>query len=252
MPRSMMPEIRLLLRGVRHRRELVGSCARRRSPASWATSRPRRSDQAAFQTGESKNTYGTGCFLIFNTGERSSTLEERAADHCRVQARRRTDPLRAGGFHRCHADRSSSGCATSSASSPRPPRSRSWPSRSRTTAACTSSRPSQVCSHRTGARDARGVIVGLTRYANKNHIARAALEAVAFQTRDVLDAVNRRRRSGPDRAQGRWRHWSPTMRSCSSRPMCSACRWCARSSQRRRHSAQRTQPPRRRILERLG
>ncbi|MBP2436178.1 glycerol kinase GlpK [Microbacterium amylolyticum] len=38
--------------------------------------------------------------------------------------------------------------------------------------------------------DARGAIVGLTRYANKGHIARAALEAVAFQTRDVLDAVN--------------------------------------------------------------
>ncbi|WP_156761925.1 glycerol kinase GlpK [Microbacterium karelineae] len=38
--------------------------------------------------------------------------------------------------------------------------------------------------------DARGAIVGLTRYVNKGHIARAALEAVAFQTRDVLDAVN--------------------------------------------------------------
>ena len=38
--------------------------------------------------------------------------------------------------------------------------------------------------------DARGAIVGLTRFANKNHIARAALEAVAYQTRDVLDAVN--------------------------------------------------------------
>ncbi|MGO2471179.1 MAG: FGGY family carbohydrate kinase, partial [Microbacterium gubbeenense] len=37
--------------------------------------------------------------------------------------------------------------------------------------------------------DARGAIVGLTRFANKGHIARAALEAVAFQTRDVLDAV---------------------------------------------------------------
>jgi glycerol kinase len=37
--------------------------------------------------------------------------------------------------------------------------------------------------------DARGVIVGLTRFANKGHIARAALEATAFQTREVLDAV---------------------------------------------------------------
>ncbi|PIE26781.1 MAG: glycerol kinase [Micrococcales bacterium] len=38
--------------------------------------------------------------------------------------------------------------------------------------------------------DARGVIVGLTRYANRNHIARAALEAVAFQSREVMDAMN--------------------------------------------------------------
>ncbi|CAG7571420.1 glycerol kinase [Barrientosiimonas humi] len=38
--------------------------------------------------------------------------------------------------------------------------------------------------------DARGVIVGLTRYANKNHIARAALEAVAFQSKEVVDAMN--------------------------------------------------------------
>lgn len=38
---------------------------------------------------------------------------------------------------------------------------------------------------------ARGVIVGLTRYANKSHIARAALEATAFQTREVLDAMER-------------------------------------------------------------
>ena len=37
--------------------------------------------------------------------------------------------------------------------------------------------------------DARGVIAGLTRYANKGHIARAALEATAYQTRDVLDAM---------------------------------------------------------------
>jgi glycerol kinase len=39
--------------------------------------------------------------------------------------------------------------------------------------------------------DARGVIAGLTRYVNKGHIARAALEATAFQTREVLDAMNK-------------------------------------------------------------
>ncbi|MDA8579709.1 glycerol kinase GlpK [Pontimonas sp.] len=38
--------------------------------------------------------------------------------------------------------------------------------------------------------DARGVIVGLTRFITKAHIARAALEATAFQTREVLDAAN--------------------------------------------------------------
>ena len=37
--------------------------------------------------------------------------------------------------------------------------------------------------------DARGVIAGLTRFATSGHIARAALEATAFQTREVLDAM---------------------------------------------------------------
>jgi glycerol kinase len=37
--------------------------------------------------------------------------------------------------------------------------------------------------------DARGVLVGLTRFSNKGHIARAVLEATAFQTRDVLEAM---------------------------------------------------------------
>jgi glycerol kinase len=37
--------------------------------------------------------------------------------------------------------------------------------------------------------DARGVIVGMTRYVNKGHFARAALEATAFQTREVLEAM---------------------------------------------------------------
>jgi glycerol kinase len=37
--------------------------------------------------------------------------------------------------------------------------------------------------------DARGAIVGMTRYVNKGHIARAALEATAYQTREVLEAM---------------------------------------------------------------
>jgi glycerol kinase len=39
--------------------------------------------------------------------------------------------------------------------------------------------------------NARGVLAGLTRYINKGHIARAALEAAAYQTREVLDAMNK-------------------------------------------------------------
>lgn len=38
--------------------------------------------------------------------------------------------------------------------------------------------------------DARGVITGLTRYVTKAHMCRAALEATAFQTREVVDAMN--------------------------------------------------------------
>jgi len=39
--------------------------------------------------------------------------------------------------------------------------------------------------------DARGAVVGMTRFVNRGHIARAALEATAFQTREVLDAMNK-------------------------------------------------------------
>ena len=39
--------------------------------------------------------------------------------------------------------------------------------------------------------NARGVIAGLTRYSNKSHIARSVLEAAAFQTREVVDAMEK-------------------------------------------------------------
>ncbi|MCX6066615.1 MAG: glycerol kinase GlpK [Chloroflexi bacterium] len=39
--------------------------------------------------------------------------------------------------------------------------------------------------------DARGAVVGMTRFINRGHIARAALEATAFQTREVLEAMNK-------------------------------------------------------------
>src|SRR5439155_6034433 len=39
--------------------------------------------------------------------------------------------------------------------------------------------------------NARGVVAGLTRYANKGHIARSVLEATAFQTREVVEAMEK-------------------------------------------------------------
>src|SRR5262249_56327075 len=39
--------------------------------------------------------------------------------------------------------------------------------------------------------DARGVIAGLTRYVNAGHIARATLEATAWQSKEVVDAMNK-------------------------------------------------------------
>ena len=53
---------------------------------------------------------------------------------------------------------------------------------------------------------ARGVICGLTRYANKAHIARAVLEATAFQTREVVEAMEKDSGIRARRPAHRWRH----------------------------------------------
>lgn len=145
--------------------------------------------QAAFDAGESKNTYGTGNFLIFNTGGEITTSQNglittvayRLGDADPVYALEGSIAVTGSliqwlrdnlGIIEKAADveplalsvEDNGGVyfvpAFSGLFAPY------W-------------RP-----------DARGVIVGLTRYATKAHIARAALEAVAFQTREVLDAVN--------------------------------------------------------------
>ena len=53
--------------------------------------------------------------------------------------------------------------------------------------------------------DARGAIVGLSRFNTSAHLARATLEAICFQTRDVLDAMTQDSGVHARRAQGRWR-----------------------------------------------
>ncbi|WP_449278593.1 glycerol kinase GlpK [Leucobacter sp. GX24907] len=145
--------------------------------------------QAAFEAGESKNTYGTGCFLIVQTGTdivRSSNgllttvgyqLGDSPAHYALEGSIAVTGSLvqwlrdqlgiisSASEVERLANDVPDNGGvyivpAFSGLFAPY------W-------------RP-----------DARGTIVGLTRYSDRRHLARAALEAVAFQTRDVLDAVN--------------------------------------------------------------
>ena len=54
--------------------------------------------------------------------------------------------------------------------------------------------------------DARGVIAGLTGYISKGHLARAVLEATAWQTREVVDAMNSDAGVDAHLAQGRRRH----------------------------------------------
>jgi glycerol kinase len=73
---------------------------------------------------------------------------------------------------------------------------------------------------------ARGVITGLTRYATRAHIARAALEATAFQTRDVVAAMEQDAIIKLSELR-------------SSKPTFSTSTWSGRKSQRRRHWALR-------------
>ena len=89
--------------------------------------------------------------------------------------------------------------------------------------------------------DARGVVVGLTRYVNKGHLARAVLEATAFQTREVIEAMNAD--SGVPLTRSRsTAAWSATRCSCSSRPTCSASQVVRPWSPRRRRWARPTRP----------
>ena len=123
-----------------------------------------------------------------------------------------------------------------------PPRARRWPGRSRTTAASTSCRRSPACSRRTGARDARGAIVGLSRFNTNAHLARATLEA------HLLPEPRRRRGDGEGlrRARSRCSRSTaaspPTSCACRSRPTCSASRSAGRWSPRPPRSARRTPP----------
>ncbi|HZQ07958.1 MAG TPA: glycerol kinase GlpK [Anaerolineae bacterium] len=145
--------------------------------------------QTCFSPGEAKNTYGTGCFMLMNTGNKIvpsksgllTTLGYKIGDQPAVYALEGSiaitgalvqwlrDNLRIFDFSK-HVEDYAAAVPDSGGIYIVPAFSGLFAPYWRS--------------------DARGVIVGLTRFINRNHIARAALEATAYQTREVLDAMN--------------------------------------------------------------
>jgi glycerol kinase len=145
--------------------------------------------QTCFAAGEAKNTYGTGCFMLLNTGERIVPSERGLLT---------TVAYRIGGKAPFYALEGSIAIAGALIQ---------WlrDNLGMITSATEVEALAGTVADNGGVyfvpafsglfapywrSDARGVIVGLTRYVNKGHIARAALEAVAWQAREVLDAMN--------------------------------------------------------------
>jgi len=187
-PRSMLPEIR-------SSSEVFGTVASIESlrgvPVAGILGDQQAATfgQAAFEAGESKNTYGTGNFLIFNTGEKIvhshngllTTLGYRLGDGPPHYALEGSIAV-TGSLVQWLRDNlglisHSSEIETLADSVPDNGGVYIVPAFSGLFAPYW--RP-----------DARGVIVGLTRFVTKAHIARAALESTAFQTAEVIDAVN--------------------------------------------------------------
>jgi len=146
--------------------------------------------QTCFESGEAKNTYGTGCFLLMNTGtkkieSKSGLLTTLAYKFGNQPAHYALEGSIAITGALVQWLRDNLGLIQSS-------------SDIETLARTVSDNggvyfvPAFSGLYAPYWKDtARGVIAGLTRYANKAHIARAALEATAFQTRDVLEAMEK-------------------------------------------------------------
>ena len=146
--------------------------------------------QTCFRPGEAKNTYGTGCFLLMNTGERAvpstcgllTTVAYKLGDAKAVYALEGSIAI-TGALVQWLRD--NLGLIQKSSDIETLARSVSdnggvyfVPAFSGLYAPYWRS-------------DARGVIAGLTRFANKGHLARAVLEATAYQTREVLEAMEK-------------------------------------------------------------
>jgi glycerol kinase len=146
--------------------------------------------QACFQPGEAKNTYGTGCFMLLNTGQLPIPSQSGLLT---------TLAYRLGDQPACYALEGSIAITGALVQWLRDNLGIIRVSNEIETLARTVDDNGGVYFVPAFSglfapywrSDARGVIVGLTRYANRGHIARAALEATAFQTREVLDAMNK-------------------------------------------------------------
>jgi len=144
--------------------------------------------QACFTPGSAKNTYGTGCFLLMNTGERAvsskngllTTVCYRLGDARPVYALEGSIAI-AGALVQWLRD--NFGLIGSAAEIE--PLARSVEDNGGVFVVPAFSGLFAPY-WRT---DARGAIVGLTRFANRGHLARAVLEAAAYQTREVVDAM---------------------------------------------------------------
>lgn len=146
--------------------------------------------QSCFSPGEAKNTYGTGCFLLLNTGEKpvpsrsgllttlAYQLENQPPVFCLEGSIAITGALVQWLRDNMNIIRESSEIEKLAASVPDNGGVYFVPAFS-----------GLYAPYWRG--DARGVIVGMSRYTNKAHIARAALEATAFQTREIFDAMEK-------------------------------------------------------------
>ena len=70
--------------------------------------------QTCFRPGEAKNTYGTGCFLLMNTGTTAGVVRRRADHHGRVSVRQRSRRTTRSKARSRSPARSCNGCATTS------------------------------------------------------------------------------------------------------------------------------------------
>ena len=143
--------------------------------------------QTCFQPGQAKNTYGTGCFLLLNTGEKPVFSKNGLVTTIAWGLEGRVEYALEGSIFVAGAAiqwlRDELRLIESAADS------EYHAGKVKDTAGC------YVVPAFTGLgaphwdQYARGAIVGLTRGVNKNHIIRATLESIAYQVSDVLDAM---------------------------------------------------------------